>query len=83
MGIHTVGLEGFSEAEAKPLIDMLLAHLTRPENTMRLRWTPGTLAIWDNRSVLHNAINDYQGKRRRMHRITVAGNAPIRYQAAA
>jgi taurine dioxygenase len=83
MGIHTVGLEGFSEAEAKPLIDMLLAHLTRPENTMRLRWTPGTLAIWDNRSVLHNAINDYQGKRRRMHRITVTGNAPAGYQAAA
>jgi taurine dioxygenase len=83
MGIHTVGLEGFSEAEAKPLIDMLLAHLTRPENTMRLRWMPGTLAIWDNRSVLHNAINDYQDKRRRMHRITVVGDTPAGYTAAA
>lgn len=79
MGIHTVGLDGFTEAEAKPLIHTLLAHLTRPENTMRLRWTPGTLAIWDNRSVLHNAINDYQGKRRRMHRITVTGDAPNSY----
>ena len=81
MGIHTVGLDGFTEAEAKPLIDTLLAHLTRPENTMRLRWTPGTLAIWDNRSVLHNAINDYQGQRRRMHRITVTGDAPVGYSA--
>lgn len=81
MGIHTVGLDGFTEVEAKPLIDTMLAHLTRPENTMRLRWTPGTLAIWDNRSVLHNAINDYQGQRRRMHRITVTGDAPVGYSA--
>ncbi len=83
MGIHTLGLDDFADAEAKPLLSMLLAHLTRPEHTVRLRWQPGTLTIWDNRSVLHNAINDYQGQRRRMHRITVVGDAPIAYQAAA
>ena len=83
MGLHTVGFAGFSDAEAKPIIDMLMEHLTRPENTMRLRWEPGTLAIWDNRLVLHNAVNDYQGKRRRMHRITVKGAAPEGYEAAA
>jgi taurine dioxygenase len=83
MGLHTVGFAGFTDAEAKPIIDMLMQHLIRPENTLRLRWEPGTMTIWDNRLVLHNAVNDYQGQRRRMHRITVKGSAPEAYDAVA
>ena len=47
-----------------------------PEFTCRLRWEPGTLAIWDNRCLLHLAINDYDGSRRLLHRTTVAGTRP-------
>ncbi len=83
VGLHSVGLAGFLEAEAKPLLDYLMQHQALPENTCRLRWHPGTLAIWDNRSVLHNAINDYHGHRRRMHRITVKGGPTDAYQEAA
>jgi taurine dioxygenase len=82
-GIHTQGFVGFTEQESKPLMDVFMGQLTRPENTCRVRWTPGALALWDNRSVLHNAINDYHGQRRRMHRITVVGDQPIAYQANA
>lgn len=83
VGIHTRSLVDFSEAESRALIDYWLEHLTQAENTCRLRWSPGTLTIWDNRSVLHNAINDYQGQRRRMHRVTVAGRRPVAYDLAA
>ena len=83
IGIHTLGLVDFADDEAKTLIDFWLAHMTRPENTCRLRWRPGTLAIWDNRSVIHNALNDYQGKRRRMHRVTIVGDATEAYAEAA
>lgn len=79
IGIHTMALAGFEVPESRPLIDYWLSCLTRPEHTCRLRWAPGTLAIWDNRIVLHNAINDYQGKRRRMHRVTLKGDAPTAY----
>jgi taurine dioxygenase len=83
VGLHSISLSGFSEAESRPLIDYFINHMARPENTCRVRWAPGTLTIWDNRSVLHNAINDYHGQRRRMHRITVKGGATAAYQVAA
>ena len=74
---HTVGVEGLTEVESARLLAELFAHQIRPEFTCRVRWKPGTLAIWDNRQLLHFPINDYHGHRRVMHRITLAGDAPV------
>ena len=83
IGLHTQGFAGFADEEGAILKGIFMRHLTRPENTCRVRWTPGALALWDNRSVLHKAVNDYQGERRRMHRITVAGDRPRAWQPPA
>jgi taurine dioxygenase len=73
---HTQTLDGFKPAEARPILDFLARHAVEPEFTCRFRWEVGSLAIWDNRCTQHRALNDYPGKRRRMHRITIAGDTP-------
>jgi taurine dioxygenase len=75
--VYTQRFEGMTEEESKPLLSFLFAHATKPEFTCRLHWEEGTLALWDNRCVLHLAINDYDGSRRLLHRTTVAGESPI------
>jgi alpha-ketoglutarate-dependent taurine dioxygenase len=73
---HTQTLDGFKPAEARPILDFLARHAVEPEFTCRFRWQVGSLAIWDNRCTQHRALNDYPGERRRMHRITIAGDTP-------
>ena len=73
---HTIGFAGMTEAESRPMLEFLFDHQIRPEFTCRFRWTPGALAIWDNRCAQHYAVNDYAGQRRIMQRITLAGGVP-------
>jgi taurine dioxygenase len=69
----TVQFDGWTEEESKPLLEYLYRHATRPEFTCRFRWQKGSLVFWDNRATWHYALNDYEGQRRLMHRITVEG----------
>jgi taurine dioxygenase len=69
----TVRFAGWTEQESEPLLRYLYQHAARPEFTYRFQWASGSLAFWDNRSTWHFAVNDYQGERRLMHRITLEG----------
>jgi len=69
----TLRFEGWSGEESRPLLDYLYRHASRPEFTCRFRWQPGSLAFWDNRATWHYALNDYQGQRRLLHRVTLEG----------
>ena len=74
---HTAHFAGMTVEESLPLLQFLWRHQTRPEFTCRFRWHPGSLAMWDNRCALHAALNDYNGFKRVMHRITLAGDRPV------
>ena len=69
----TLGFDGWSDEESKPLLNYLYSHATKPEFTCRFKWEEGSIAFWDNRSTWHLAVNDYHGQRRLMHRITING----------
>ena len=75
--VYTQRFEGMREDESRGLLRYLFEHATRAEFTCRLRWEKGTLAVWDNRCLLHLAINDYDGSRRLLHRTTVAGERAV------
>ena len=74
---HTTRFVGWTEDESQGLLDYLFAHQIRPEYTCRFVWQPSSIALWDNRCVLHNPINDYHGHKRLLHRITLAGQIPV------
>ncbi|MFJ3106132.1 TauD/TfdA dioxygenase family protein [Streptomyces sp. NPDC086835] len=73
----TSHIVGMSEHESRGILDILYAHLTKPEHLVRNRWQPGDVALWDNRSTAHYANRDYGDQHRVMHRITLRGDAPI------
>lgn len=59
--------------------DLLLGHLARwvanARFAVRYHWTPGTIAIWDNRCTQHMVLNDFVGERV-IQRVTVMGDSP-------
>ncbi len=73
---HTSRFDGMTEDESRGLLRFLFEHQVRPELTCRFHWEVGSLALWDNRCVQHNPINDYDGWKRVMHRITLQGDRP-------
>lgn len=72
----TSHIVGVSDAESRGLLDLLYAHLTKPEHIIRHRWQLGDVGIWDNRSTAHYANRDYS-QARVMRRITLAGDRPV------
>lgn len=74
--VYTTRFEGWSPTESQALLGHIYRHATNENFTCRLRWSRHTLAIWDNRCTMHNALNDYSGTRREMFRTSVKGSTP-------
>ncbi len=68
---------GLSGRESRAVIAMLQDRVPTPENTVRWHWAPGDVAMWDNRSTQHYAVNDYGDIHRVVKRVTVAGAVPV------
>jgi taurine dioxygenase len=73
----TVRIEGLEHDESRAMLQVLTAQAQIPEYQFRLRWSPGAIVFWDNRSTQHYAANDYYPERRRMERTAVVGERPV------
>lgn len=72
-------VSGMELEDGQRLLRELAAHVERPEFCYRHQWRAGDLLIWDNRCLLHRAIEyDASRHRRVMRRTTVAGSGPVR-----
>jgi taurine dioxygenase len=72
------GIEGIAPDEAEALIAALADHIVKPAFVYRHQWRQGDVLMWDNCTVQHRAIQDYDMPQRRlMHRTTMDGAAPM------
>jgi taurine dioxygenase len=72
------GIEGLGEEESATLICALADHIVKPAFIYRHQWRVGDLLLWDNCTVQHRAIQDYDlPQRRLMHRTTMGGAVPV------
>lgn len=70
-------LVGFSSKESAKIFELLQNRITRLENTVRWQWQQDDVAIWDNRTTQHYAVNDYGNQPRLVRRVTVKGERAV------
>lgn len=74
---------GMHAAESRAVLEFLERHIDQARFQCRWSWTPGDLAIWDERSTVHQAVNDHFPQERSVHRCVVDGERPVFRSAAA
>ncbi|MEU6269757.1 TauD/TfdA dioxygenase family protein [Saccharopolyspora shandongensis] len=62
---------------ASNLLNYLISQAAIPEYQVRWRWTKNSVAIWDNRSTQHYAVQDYWPAVRKMERAGIIGDRPF------
>ncbi|WP_068924433.1 TauD/TfdA dioxygenase family protein [Planobispora rosea] len=70
-------LAGLSTSASASIIRLIQEEVTAVENTVRWRWAPGDVAVWDNRATQHRVVHDFGDRPRRLHRVTIAGDIPV------
>ncbi len=61
---------------AAQLLQYLISQAQIPEYQVRWRWSPNTVAMWDNRCTQHYAVMDYPPCHRKMERAGIMGDVP-------
>ncbi|MEU7740662.1 TauD/TfdA family dioxygenase [Nonomuraea sp. NPDC049158] len=77
LGDFAKRLTGLSAQTSASVIKLIQEQVTQVENTVRWRWAPGDVAIWDNRATQHRVVHDFGDQPRRLHRVTIAGDVPV------
>ena len=78
VGMYSSRIIGMEQVEADQLVAELLAHATQEKYTFTQKWRTNDFVVWDNRSLVHRAIPNYQmgAHRRILRRCVVRGGVP-------
>ncbi len=72
------GIVGMDEETSRGLIEALADHIVRTAFIYQHRWQVGDVVVWDNCTVQHRAIQDYDlPQRRLLWRTTIKGDIPV------
>ena len=79
--MYTKKILDIDEKESNEILEKIFQHQERLDFTCRFKWTENAVAIWDNRSVLHQGLTDFfpgrgLGHERVMDRIAIEGDRP-------
>ena len=74
---YTPEIVGLRPHESAAVLKVFFDHITQPEHQVRFQWTVGAIALWDNRSALHYAVDDYDDALRIVHSIGVQGEPRV------
>ncbi|MFT4089533.1 MAG: TauD/TfdA family dioxygenase [Asticcacaulis sp.] len=67
----TQEIVGLQPHESAAVLKLFYDHIVQPEHLTRVQWKLGTLVVWDNRTSLHYAADDYGAARRRLYSTSV------------
>ena len=79
--MYTKRILDLDQNESLDILNEIFLHQERLDFTCRFKWTENAVAIWDNRSTLHQGLTDFfpgrgLGHERVMDRIAVEGDHP-------
>ena len=78
--LWTQRIVGLEPAESSGVLTALFEIATAtPEIELRHRWRPGDVVVWDMRSTLHRAVDDYGDRGRVLRRASVLCDRPSRF----
>ena len=75
--VYSITVNGLNEKDSNELLEFLFFHMGQEKYIYKHRWEKNMLIMWDNRTVNHCAQGGYQGHKRLLHRITLAGSRPF------
>ena len=73
----TIRIKDMDSDESDTILKLLFRKVYQHEYQYRHHWQPDMVVCWDNRLVQHSALHDYYPNRRKMDRVTVAGERPL------
>lgn len=68
---YTTYIKGVSRTVSQSLLAILFEAIKSPEVQGRYHWTPGSLVLWDNRTVQHRGIGDFGDQHRVFYRVCI------------